>query len=481
MVHWGANAVLQLAFELGLFAAVVFALFGLDDLLLDVLHLAGVGRAEHRRVDERAPVPLCFAVFIPAWREGGVIGPMLRHLVAQWPQPSLRIYVGVYANDLATMLSVAQLAAHDARIQMVINRALGPTTKGDCLNRLWQRLRGDMEQGPWQAQAVLLHDAEDVVDSAELHALGAALHQVDFAQLPVLPLLAARRWIGPHYADEFAEAHGKELPVRAALGAPIPLAGVGCAFRVEWLARLGDGAGPFSADCLTEDYEIGLRLAALGAEGAFVRMHADDGRLIASRGMFPQDLAGAVMQKTRWLRGIALEAWGRVGWPVAPAASRWRRAASHWMVWRDRRAVVAAAAIFAGYGAMLLVLVARGLEGIAGGVPEQNAASSPAWTHSLGPGLPLLAGCNMLLLVWRQGMRVRFTVQRYGWQQGLWAILRQPVSNVILVMTARRALRDHWYGLRGKPLVWDKTEHIFPETTHALPIRAVDPAERDRM
>ena len=245
-----------------------------------------------------------------------MIGPMLRHLTAQWPQSNLSIYVGVYANDLATVLSVAAHAQRDARIHIVINDHIGPTTKGDCLNRLWVRLCADMEQGETAVDAILLHDAEDLVDPAELYVLGHALQSADFAQLPVIPLLAAGRWIGPHYADEFAEAHGKEMPVRAALGAPIPLAGVGCAFRMEALVQLAGHGEPFGDDCLTEDYEIGLRLGAIGARGAFMRVYAADGRLVASRGLFPQELTGAVVQKTRWLRGIALEAWPRVGWPV---------------------------------------------------------------------------------------------------------------------------------------------------------------------
>jgi adsorption protein B len=35
--------------------------------------------------------------------------------------------------------------------------------------------------------------------------------------------------ISGHYCDEFAEAHGKFMPVRQKLGASLPLAGVGCA------------------------------------------------------------------------------------------------------------------------------------------------------------------------------------------------------------------------------------------------------------
>ena len=69
-------------------------------------------------------------------------------------------------------------------------------------------------------------------------------------QLPVLPLPDPHsRWISGHYCDEFAEAHVKELVVREAVGAAIPLAGVGCAIERKPLAQLAamqDGK-PFAA------------------------------------------------------------------------------------------------------------------------------------------------------------------------------------------------------------------------------------------
>ena len=57
-------------------------------------------------------------------------------------------------------------------------------------------------------------------------------------------------WISGHYCDEFAESHTKELVVREAVGAAIPLAGVGCAIARQSLCQLaGLHAGrPFAGD-----------------------------------------------------------------------------------------------------------------------------------------------------------------------------------------------------------------------------------------
>src|SRR3546814_19662843 len=78
-------------------------------------------------------------------------------------------------------------------------------------------------------------------------------------QLPVLPLIDPRsRWIAGHYLDELAEAHGKDLVVREALGASVPSAGVGCAIRrdlMDSIARL-NGGKPFD-EARSEERRVG--------------------------------------------------------------------------------------------------------------------------------------------------------------------------------------------------------------------------------
>ena len=61
--------------------------------------------------------------------------------------------------------------------------------------------------------------------------------------------------------------------MRAALGAGLPLAGVGCAIArgsLDTLAAARDGA-QFDPASLTEDYELGLTVARDGGRGTFVR------------------------------------------------------------------------------------------------------------------------------------------------------------------------------------------------------------------
>lgn len=453
VVQGSGGLVMALAVELGLFAAVIFLLFGLDDLAVDAMRLSGIGRPADERINPAQPVSRRFAVFVPAWQEGATLAAMLSTLSARWAGHDIRIYVGVYPNDLATMMATVGVARRDKRVRICINQRPGPTTKGDCLNRLWRACEADMRSGRFAASAVVLHDAEDVVDAGELVVFDRALAGADFVQIPVIPVADPRtRWIGGHYCDEFAEAHQKDVPVRAALGAPLPLAGVGCAISMTALRQLGGRDGPFHADSLTEDYELGIRLSAAGFRGVFSAMRTTHDTLVATRGCFPDQLTPAVRQKTRWMQGIALNGWVRLGWPVAAHAPLSARLTGYWMLWRDRRVVIAALAVLCGYAALALMILATSL--------HPDGLAQVLSTH---PVFPLLAGLNLVLLGWRAMVRMVCVQRNYGWTEAGLALLRMPLANVLLIMTARRAVARHWRQLRGGPLLWEKTAHRFPE------------------
>ncbi|MBB3693911.1 glycosyl transferase family protein [Sphingomonas sp. BK580] len=431
----------HVAVEFALFAAVVLLVLGVDDLVLDLI--AGAARRSDATIRTGPETRrLRFAVLIPAWSEAQVIGAMLRAALARYDHPSYRLYVGCYRNDPATAVAVRSVA--DPRVRLVVGGRDGPTTKADCLNALWHTLA--LEPG-WRPDAVVLHDAEDMVHPLELHAAEQALSGAALVQLPVLPLIdPARRWLTGHYADEFAETHARDLVARAALGAALPLAGVGCAIRYDALERLAAATGlPFAADSLTEDYELGLRAAALGLAVRFIRPRDDTGALIATRAYFPDTLAAAVRQKARWIGGIALAGWDRTGWGS-------RRVAERWMRWRDRRAPLAAAAVATGYAAGALAAL---------GTVVHRWRGDPPPAPRL--GLRMLLAINAVLLGWRLIARVRLTAAAYGWREGLRALPRIVVANAVLVLSAWRALRLHVASLRGTPLQWDKTVHRFPD------------------
>lgn len=436
--------------ELLLFAATFFLIGAIDELALDLayLWLRLTGRARTPKIDEAALVgkPLMgrCAVFIPAWREDQVIGATVRHALAAWPQPGLRLYVGCYRDDVATIAAVMRGSGGDRRVRIVINDVAGPTCKADCLNRLYRALRDDEAREGAGVRMVLLHDAEDMVDAAALPLLDTALEHADFVQLPVLALpQGPSQLVMGHYADEFAEAHGKAMVVRSALGQGIPGAGVGCAIARPWLDRLDrhrGGAGPFATGALTEDYELGLQSAALGARGRFLRVRTAEGRLVATRAFFPATMPAAIRQKARWINGIALQGWDRLGWRGPPGAL--------WMQLRDRRGPLAAFLLALAY---LLLAVA--------GIELALAHSGIVVRSPLTPTVEMMLTASLLALVWRLAVRALFTGREFGAIEGMLAVPRVIVSNVVAIIAARKALFAYVGMLRGARTFWDKTDH----------------------
>mgnify|MGYP003577218184 CR=1 FL=1 len=229
---------------------------------------------------------------------------------------------------------------------------------------------------------------------------------------------------------------------------------IGCALTRSALALLAieRGGQPFRADSLTEDYEIGMLIGAYGLRARFVDAVDSAGDRIVSRGTFPGDIERAVRQKSRWIAGIALAGWGHLGWPDAARKSarcairgRWL---ARWMLWRDRRAPLAALILLAAYAGFILT----GL-GWAGHFLFDRQAPM------VGEGMRMLLSFDIALLLWRLGMRGYFTARWYGWRQAMIALPRALVANVIAILAARRAVILYWTMLRSGKVVWEKTEH----------------------
>ena len=444
----------DVASELALFAAAGFLLFAIDDLAVDLIYF---GRRLWRSLTVYTRYPRAFAtsiallwqprfiaVFIPAWDESAVIADMLKSALQRFEHRDYRIFVGYYRNDPATAAAIASV--DDERIEAVELPVDGPTTKADCLNHLYDALLAYEIATRRTPVAIVLHDAEDLVHPLELAVFDQLIDRAALIQLPVHPLVdPSSTWVSGHYCDEFAESHAKDLLVREAVGASIPLAGVGCAIERGALARLAarEGGRPFIAASMTEDYEMGLRVGALGLKTMFVRIPARVGSpaVVCSRGHFPASLDAAVRQKARWIGGIAFAGWDRLGWRGGLG--------ERWMRMRDRRGPLAALLMIAGYGAALIWLqlgLARGL-----GAPVQIALS---------PALALLLKINAAMLAWRLLMRAGFVTATYGIKQGLLSVPRLVVGNVIAILAVWRAMTIH---ADGGPKRWDKTRHIFPQ------------------
>ena len=438
-----AEILSRIAAELALFAGVGFLLFAINDLarrpdLFRARHLARAGRstratrapspASCRRSRSRASSPL----FVPAWDEASVIASMLRATIDRLDYANYRIFVGHYRNDPATAAAIASV--DDPRIEIGQVEADGPTTKADCLNHLYDALVAYETATGCSTKAVVLHDAEDVVHPLELRIFDRLIDRAAVIQLPVLPLpdpqfaldqrpLLRRIRRGPHQGagrarsgrrgDSAGRRRLRDRPARRSPSSP----------------RMEDGQ-PFAGGSMTEDYEVGLKIGALGLKTMFVRIPARPGErgVVASRGHFPATLGDAVRQKARWLGGIALAGWDRLGWSGG-LGERWMRLARPP---RPARRFAAARRLRRG-PAVVADVAGRGARRA-----DQGAARSDACHLADDQRLVArLAGADA---------RAASPPRPTGCAKGLFSIPRLVVGNVIAMLAAARAVSLHLGG-----------------------------------
>ena len=446
--------------ELFLFSAVWILISAIDDLCIDIIWI--VRHFYHRLTFYRYALPRTvmqlfdphdnkrFAVFVPAWGEAEVIGEMLHNCTRQWVAFAgrYRIFVGCYANDPQTAAAITQAARTNADIQIVYVEHDGPTTKADCLNRLWRALLADEVAERYTAKAIVLHDAEDSVHADELRVFDCLVTMRGAVQLPVIPVRTANsRWVSGHYCDEFAEAHSKNMVVREAIGAPLPLAGVACAIERNLMGRLAqlNGGRPFDTNSLTEDYEFGIRMGAAGGRTIMARIIDSEGKLVGTRACFPDTLQTSVRQKTRWLTGIALAGWDRLGWEG--------NIAQKWMLFQDRKSILGTIVVIAAYICLLLTTIL--------GVAQALGLYQPT---ELSAEVIMLISLNTAFLLWRLGVRAGFVAALYGPREALLSVPRSIVSNVIAIIAMRQACTNYLRHCLGAPLTWDKTaHHVMPD------------------
>lgn len=457
--------------ELLLFASLCFIIGSIDDIIFDMMWIVHSIKRRlliYTRYDrafvEQLPAsdrtqPL--AIFVPAWHEAPVIGAMLRRCLDQWDYGDYRIYVGCYPNDNDTIAAAADAASGVENVRIIVCDHDGPTSKADCLNRLWRALCEDEILESISFKAIILQDAEDLVHPKALNLFDYLIDRASLVQIPVIPRRASRSiWVAGHYGDEFAEMHGKQMVLREALGVSIPSAGVGCAFRRDALGKLSARmhGKPFDATSLTEDYELGLNLTDGEARGIFARLKDQNGQWVATQEFFPDNLEDAIRQKSRWMVGIAFSGWDRLGWK-----SCWRE---NWMRLRDRKASFAAIVVALAYVAILLSAILHIMAFVDFYRPRPISGL-----------LKTMLIFNGLFLFWRLAIKGYFVFALYGLREALLSVPRTLIANMINILAARRAMIEYLKILSGAPLRWEKTSHFHPDM---IDVKRLRPANRVR-
>jgi bacteriophage N4 adsorption protein B len=389
------------------------------------------------------------AIYIPAWHESIVIGHMLENACSTIRYESYDIFVGVYPNDKETIAAVEEMAKEYSHIHAIIGTDPGPTTKADNLNQIHQGMRRHENLTGIRYDIIIMHDAEDVIHPMSLKVVNYFVPDYDMVQLPVFPLeVSYHNIIEWTYADEFAENHLKDLIVRQHFAGYIPSAGVGTGYN-RWLIEFigtSFAKNMFARASMTEDYDISLRLAMGKAKILF--LHEPFGLKVATRAFFPETLATAVRQKSRWLIGICLQSWKNYGW-----MGDWKFRIS---LYRDRKAVVSNLVTMLAYLVVFLYLI---LELIRWIVSDRHLLGAVIISQSL---LWYIIIATSFMMVSRALHRAFFVRGIYGAFAGLLSILRLPVLNFVNFLAAIRALKLYIMSEHKKqPLKWEKTDHKF--------------------
>lgn len=421
--------------------AVWILLSGADDLFVDGLYL--LSRFRKPREARQSGPGRKIAVFVPAWREHEVIAQMVTYNRRVSHYPNHEFFVGVYPNDPATLSALASVVRADPGVHVCVCPHDGPTSKADCLNWIYQHLLVREKGGGARYDAIVMHDAEDLIHPDALAAIDSGLVTHDMVQVPVLPL-ATPFWEWTHgvYCDEFAESQSKDLQARVYAGGFLPSCGVGTGLSRDLVERLAKQHSNriFEPECLTEDYELGLRIHRMGGRQLLTPLN--DVPPVATREFFPQRASSAIRQRTRWITGIALQGWQRNGW-----SHGWQ---SYWL-WRDRKGLIGNPLTVAANVIFLYGVATAAIHPLLG-VRWSLAAETP-WAAWVGLGL------QMFRLASRSFCSARF----YGPWFALGVPLRVLWANWINFRATMAAI--HTYAkarLTRTPLVWLKTEHAFP-------------------
>lgn len=459
--------------------AVLILLSAVDDLFIDAwywvrqVYRRVTSRQTYRPVTQqdlqnRAEQPL--AIMVPAWLEYDVIAPMIENMVKVLDYRNYVIFVGTYVNDMRTISEVERMRRRYKQLRRVEVPHPGPTCKADCLNWIIQAIFLHEKKCGDQFAGVILHDSEDVLHPLELKFFNYLLPRKDMIQLPVMSL--ERKWselVAGTYMDEFAESHAKDIVVRESLSGMVPSAGVGTCFSRRALQALvnENSNQPFNTDSLTEDYDIGARLASMGMQSIFARFpvqftlkrrswfglgkerQVTVAMPLCVREYFPDRFKTAYRQKARWALGISLQGWAQIGWKGSLATK--------YLLFRDRKGIVTTFVSILAYIVLVQFIAFQIAEHFGAWSPDsQTLLTSLEW-------LPYVLHANLIALGLRTVQRAYFVGRIYGPVHAVLSAPRMVVGNFINFMAVARAWKMFLGHLVfGKRLVWDKTMHDFP-------------------
>jgi cellulose synthase/poly-beta-1,6-N-acetylglucosamine synthase-like glycosyltransferase len=252
-------------------------------------HMVRVSDAEARSTpDEDLPV---YTVLVPAYREPQVIGKVIASITAlDYPADRLDVRLVLEADDDET-IAAARASVGSAPVTIVVVPSAQPRTKPKACNFGLQTARGEF---------VTIFDVEDRPEPLQLRRAVVAMRRCGEGYACVQARLgyfnARQNLITRWFTIEYGNWFGLLLPGLVSVGAPVPLGGTSNHFRTDLLRDLG----AWDAFNVTEDADLGMRLARLGySVGVLDSLTEEEANC---------DFVNWVKQRSRWYKGY-LQTW----------------------------------------------------------------------------------------------------------------------------------------------------------------------------
>jgi cellulose synthase/poly-beta-1,6-N-acetylglucosamine synthase-like glycosyltransferase len=230
-----------------------------------------------------------YTILAPLYREAAVLPGLVSALSAlDYPKDRLQIILIVEDDDLETA-GVAETLSGGC-VEVVRVPVSLPRTKPKATNYALHYARGDY---------VVIYDAEDRPEPDQLCKAVESFRRLPRTTACLQARLAihnADSWTAQSFALDYGLWFESLLPGLNRLGAPTPLGGTSNHFRTAVLRAI-HAWDPFN---VTEDADIGIRLAALGYRVAML----DSATLEEA----PIHVSAWIKQRSRWLKGY-MQTW----------------------------------------------------------------------------------------------------------------------------------------------------------------------------
>ncbi|MGP9822683.1 glycosyltransferase family 2 protein [Salinarimonas sp. NSM] len=391
-------------------------------------------RSGARIPDADLPV---YTILVPLYDEARVVRRLTEALGAlDYPAEKLDIKLLVEVDDGATAAAIDALALPGAFETIVVPPG-EPRTKPRALNAALPSARGAF---------TVVFDAEDRPEPDQLRLAVAAFDR----EGPDLACLQARLSIhnarenrlAALFAIEYAALFDVINPGLIRLGLPIPLGGTSNHFRTAPLRAIGG----WDAWNVTEDADIGLRLAALGLRTGDLPSTTWEEA--------PTRLRQWMNQRTRWMKGFVQTLLTHTRDPRRSIAVLGARRVA--IVWLVVGGTVLSALL---YPLTLVVLLSL----LAGGIGAAlTPGPHPAWVAAALAPLPLpMAILATTTCAWGLATTVAvagLALYRRGRRDLLVLVPLMPLYFFLVSIAAWRGLQD----LVRRPYHWHKTSHGLP-------------------